>query len=265
MPIIDCHVHTWDWLGFTAGAEGPGYWQRCLQWAERFDATFITSAPKPDGERLISDPPTDYCHRGNQNVFDLVQISRGRAVGLCYVNPKDTRGALAEMEEWIGRRGFVGLKLLVALHCDDPKLDPLVEFCAAHRIPVCQHTWHKATGNSPGESTPDMFAALAKRHPTATMVMYHTGGDFIYGAKAARGRENVYCDLGGADAVEGVVEQLVDHVGAERVVFGSDLPGRSLTSQLAKVLGARLSDDQKEQILYRNMRRILDARQPPAA
>lgn len=97
------------------------------------------------------------------------------------------------------------------------------------------------------------------------MVMYHTGGDFVYGAKAARGCENVYCDLGGADAVEGAVEHVVDHIGAERVLFGSDLPGRSLTSQLAKVLGARLTETQKEQILSRNMRRILDQRRPAPA
>jgi predicted TIM-barrel fold metal-dependent hydrolase len=60
------------------------------------------------------------------------------------------------------------------------------------------------------------------------------------------------------------MESLVNHVGAGRVVFGSDLPGRSLTSQLAKVQGARISDAAKEQILYGNMRRILDARQEPA-
>jgi uncharacterized protein len=260
VPIIDCHVHTWDWLGFTPDGEGPGYWERCLAWAERFDATYVVSAPRAPGERLISDPSPDYCDAGNQQVFDLIQRSHGRALGLCYVNPKHTDASLAAMEEWIGRRGFVGLKLLVAMHCDRPELDPLVDWCAARGVPVCQHTWVKAGGNQPGESTPMMFAELARRHPDAIMVMYHTGGDFVYGAKAARGLENVYCDLGGADAVEGVVEQLVDAVGAARVLFGSDLPGRSLTSQLAKVLGARLTETQKEQILHGNMARILAAR-----
>jgi predicted TIM-barrel fold metal-dependent hydrolase len=164
------------------------------------------------------------------------------------------------MDEWIGRRGFAGLKLHVALHCDRPELDPIVDWCAAHRVPVCQHAWFKSGGNVTTESTPEMFATLARRHPNATMIMYHTGGDFVYGAKAARGLENVYCELGGADSVEGVVEQVVDAVGAERVVFGSDLPGRSITSQLAKVLGARLSGAQKEHILYGNMARVLAAR-----
>ncbi|MAG34903.1 MAG: hypothetical protein CL878_01415 [Dehalococcoidia bacterium] len=168
------------------------------------------------------------------------------------------------MEEWIGRRGFVGLKLHVAMHCNQPALDPLVAWCAEHRVPVCQHTWLKAMGNQPTESMPMMFRELAQRHPDAIMVMYHTGGDFVYGAKAARGVDNIYCDVAGSDAVEGSVEALVNVIGADRVVFGSDLPGRSLTSQLAKVVGARLSDADKEKILYGNMAGLLAARKEAA-
>lgn len=267
MPIIDCHVHTWDWLGFTPDGEGSAYWEHCLAWAERFDATYVVSCPRPHGRRLTHDPDPDpeYLHTANEEVFELVQQSRGRAHGLCYVNPRYTDASLAEMEEWIGRRGFVGLKLLTAVHCHQPELDPLVEWCAARRVPVCQHTWLKATGNGAGESTPMMFAELARRHPDAIMVMYHTGGDFVYGAKAARGVENVYCDIGGADAVDGYLEQLVQHVGADRVLFGSDLPGRSLVSQLSKVIGARLSDADKEKILYANMAGILAQREGTAA
>jgi predicted TIM-barrel fold metal-dependent hydrolase len=118
----------------------------------------------------------------------------------------------------------------------------------------------KAGGNLPHESTPAMLAELAIRHPSATLIMYRSGGDFLYGAKAARGIPNLYCEIGGTDAVDGALDHLVEHVGADHVVFGSDLGGRSLTSQLAKVLGARLSDSDKVKILYGNMARILAMR-----
>ncbi|MBI3974002.1 MAG: amidohydrolase family protein [Chloroflexi bacterium] len=262
MPTIDCHVHTWDWLGFTRGGEGPAYWDRCRAWAEQLDVTYVVSCPKPIGRRPGEEPDPGFLHAANQETFDFVRQMKGRAIGLCYVNPRYQESAFAEMEEWIGRRGFVGLKLLTGVHCNDPLLDPIVDWCAQRRVPICQHTWNKANGNGPNESTPMMLAELARRHPDATLVMYHTGGDFVYGAKAARGLDNVYCDIGGADAVDGVLEHLVEHVGADHVVFGSDLPGRSLTSQLSKVHGARLSDAQKEQILHGNMARILAARNP---
>jgi hypothetical protein len=38
------------------------------------------------------------------------------------------------------------------------------------------------------------------------------------------------------------------------------MPGRSFPSQLAKVLGARISDDAKERILFGNFDAILRAR-----
>lgn len=259
MPIIDCHVHTWSWAGFKPTEAGRDHWDRCLDWAEKLDVTYLASCLRLSGDRIDSPGPTDL-HTANAENQRIVERSRGRALGLCFVNPRYTEASLAEMERWIGRRGFVGLKLHVALHCHQPELDPLVAWCAAHRVPVCQHTWVKTNGNLPGESTPAMFRELAQRHPDAIMVMYHTGGDFVYGAKAARGVDNIYCDLAGTDAVDGSVEALVNAVGADRVVFGSDLPGRALTSQLSKVLGSALSDIDKEKILYGNMARILAER-----
>ena len=38
----------------------------------------------------------------------------------------------------------------------------------------------------------------------------------------------------------------------ERVVFGSDATGRSFTSQLAKVYGADITEDERDKILYGN-------------
>ena len=46
-------------------------------------------------------------------------------------------------------------------------------------------------------------------------------------------------------------------LGAERVLYGSDASGRSFASQLAKVHGADISDDDKRLILSGNMRRVL--------
>ena len=53
----------------------------------------------------------------------------------------------------------------------------------------------------------------------------------------------------------------MDHVGADRVIFGTDMPGRSFPSQLAKVLGTDLSADDKVKILYKNMARVLAGNQ----
>jgi predicted TIM-barrel fold metal-dependent hydrolase len=54
-----------------------------------------------------------------------------------------------------------------------------------------------------------------------------------------------------------MTEMAVRELGPERVLFGSDAPGRSFASQLAKVYGAEIPDDAKRLILGANLKRLL--------
>jgi hypothetical protein len=49
----------------------------------------------------------------------------------------------------------------------------------------------------------------------------------------------------------------VRELGAERVIYGSDVTGRSFASQLGKVHGARISEGQKSLIFSENLRRLV--------
>ena len=64
-------------------------------------------------------------------------------------------------------------------------------------------------------------------------------------------------DLAGGDPTAGVTEMAVRELGAERILFGSDIPGRSFGSQIAKVLGARITDGERRLIFSENLKRIL--------
>lgn len=101
------------------------------------------------------------------------------------------------------------------------------------------------------------LAALARRHPGAMFVCGHSGGDWEIGLRAIRGQSNIHADLGGGDPVAGMTEMAVRELGPERVLYGSDVGGRSFASQLAKVYGADLRDSQKRAILGGNLRRLL--------
>jgi predicted TIM-barrel fold metal-dependent hydrolase len=67
----------------------------------------------------------------------------------------------------------------------------------------------------------------------------------------------VSIDLGGGDPVAGVTEMAVRELGADRILFGSDAPGRSFASQLAKVYGADVPEDAKRRIFSANLKAIL--------
>jgi len=151
----------------------------------------------------------------------------------------------------------VGIKLWVAHRCNSPELDLIIDRCHGLQALIFQHTWYKANGNFAGESTPMEFAELAARHPDTPMILGHTGGDWEVGIRAVRGLKHVSIDLAGSDPTSGFVEMAVRELGAERIIYGSDVPGRSFASQLAKVLSVPLTPAEQSAILAGNLRRML--------
>lgn len=209
------------------------------------------------GMKWSYDPSPAEFRKQNDEVLAAIRRYPERAFGFVYVNPKHQRESLDEINRCIADGPMVGVKLWVAMHANDPQLDPLVERATELKAVVFQHTWIKVTGNLAGESTPMDLAALAKRHPSATLICGHTGGDWEQGIRAVRAHPNICVDLGGGDPVAGITEMAVRELGPERVLYGSDAPGRSFASQLAKVHGAAIRDDAKQLILATNLKRLL--------
>jgi len=197
----------------------------------------------------------------NDAVHTLMQRLPEHIVGFCYVNPAHGNLALDELCQRVEQQGFRGVKLWVATYADDPCVDPIVEAAAAYRIPLLVHCWVKvgagslSGGNLPFESTPMQLGRLARRHPQARFIMAHLGGDWEYGIQVARDCPNIYVDTSGSLAEMDSIESLVDAVGIERVLFGTD--NSDLDFCLGKIIGADLSDDQREAILWRNAARLL--------
>ena len=68
---------------------------------------------------------------------------------------------------------------------------------------------------------------------------------------------NVLVDTSGSQPEQGIVEWAVAQLGAERLVYGSDVVGRDFGTQLGRVLGARLTARQRDLILGGNACRLL--------
>jgi hypothetical protein len=203
------------------------------------------------------DPAPDDMRRQNDQVLQAVEHSGGRAFGFVYLNPKHTRASLDELDRCVRDGPMIGVKLWVALHCNDVRLDPIVARAAQLKAPILQHTWRKITGNLPGESTASDLALLAARHPDASFIAAHSGGDWEIGIRAIRATKNVVAEICGGDPTSGMVEMAVRELGERRVIYGSDYAGRSFASQLAKVFGADIPDSSKRLILAGNIKRLL--------
>jgi hypothetical protein len=152
---------------------------------------------------------------------------------------------------------MVGVKFWQACRASRPELDPLVTRAYEAKAVLLHHTWFKRTGNGPEESTPLDLLELSRRHRGVPWICGHVGGDWEPGIRAIRCQSELVADTAGFDATAGMVEMAVRELGERRVVYGSDAGGRSFSSQLAKVVGARISAEQKRRILRENLRDLL--------
>ena len=246
----------WDMHGHLTGVSGTPE-ERITQLLKYADRMGIEKVIFFLGFARDHDPPPEQFRRDNDVLLRALDRARGRALGFVYLNPKFTDESLKELDRCVRDGPMVGVKLWVALRCHDQRLDPIVERATELKAVVFQHTWLKTTGNLPEESTPDDIVQLAARHPNATLIAGHVGGNWERGIRAIRASQNVYAGISGSDPTAGMVEMAVRELGAERVIYGSDFGGRSLASQLAKAYGADTSEEAKRLILGGNIRRLL--------
>ena len=250
MDIWDLHCH-------LSGIAGRTPDERMARLVEAADRMGIARLCVYMGMRWSYDPPPADFRKQNDEVLQALSHFHDRAFGFVYVNPKHVKESLAEIDRCVRDGPMVGVKLWVARRADAPELDPIVGRATELKAVVFQHTWIKITGNLPGESTPMELATLAARHPDASIICGHTGGDWEQGVRAVRPQRHMAVDLGGGDPAAGMTEMAVRELGAERVLYGSDAPGRSFASQLAKVYGAAVTDEAKKLIFAGNLKRLL--------
>ena len=250
-PLIwDVHCHLTSSVGATP-EERMAY---LVQFMDRLGISRVMLSlgyPNPE------DPTPAQLRTANDQVLRGLRHSPDRTLGFVYLSPNHPDFSLQEFDRCVRDGPMVGVKLWVARRCSDRSLDPIVQRAASMKAVILQHTWLKVSGNGPGESTPQDLVELAKRHPQATFIDAHTGGDWERGIRVHRSTKNIATCVAGFDPTAGVVEMAVRELGAERVIYGSDASGRTFASQLAKVMGAEIPESAKRLILGENLRRMM--------
>ena len=248
----------WDLHCHIAPAPGRTPGERMYFLIQHADRMGIDRLCVYMGMKWTANPtPEDFRHQ-NDEVLQAISHWHHRAFGFAYINPRYRQESLDEINRCVRDGPMVCVGELEAdKRCNVPEMDLIVERAASMKAPILQHTWLKAGGNDEGESTPYDVVELAERHPGVQFVCVHTGGDWERGIRIIRSTKNVCADIAGSNPTTGFVEMAVRELGAERVIYGSDVGGRSFASQLSKVLGARVPDADKKLILGGNLRRLL--------
>jgi predicted TIM-barrel fold metal-dependent hydrolase len=251
MRIWDAHTH----LHAVPGNTPEERMELLIRFADRLGVERLLLSQGYSADRH---PTPQQLREENDRVLRALRGFPDRAFGSVYLSPAYPDFSLQEFDRCVRDGPMVGIGELEAdKRCNVPEMDPIVERAAAMKVPVLQHTWLKGGGNDPGESTPYDLVELAERYPQIQFICAHTGGDWERGIRIIRATKNISAEMAGFDPTSGAVEMAVRELGAERVVYGSDVGGRSFASQLAKVMGADIADSAKQLILWGNLRRML--------
>jgi hypothetical protein len=172
--------------------------------------------------------------------------------GYVVIHPGYPEESLAQLRELLQLPNWVGGKLH-SKHCgyqaDSPEARPLLEHLCELGKPLLAHTWFDEMCVAMGNAA-DMF-------PELTLIMGHMGGDHWKTAlRVAAERPNLYLELCSGLSPWGKIEKAIAAVGAERVLFGSDLTLLDPGYTLGLVTGAEMGEREKRMVLYGNAKRL---------
>ena len=246
--IVDAHTHMGPWYNFHVPEEGTAASMVHAMDLLGFDAAVVSP-------HIAIGP--DY-QKGNRDAAAAAREFPGRMIPYVTVNPNYGREEIeAEIAHWEREGGIKAFKIHPSCHeykASGENYYPVYEYAGAHGLPVLSHSW---AGDPLGG--PSLLSDLAGKFPDANFLIAHAASSWQIvdeGTQEVGRRDNVYLDLTGSRLIYGLLEEMVARVGAERVVFGTDMPFIDPRPGLGRVMMSRLSDDEKRLVLGLNAQRI---------
>jgi uncharacterized protein len=151
--------------------------------------------------------------------------------------------------------GFVALKVQPQYQAVHPMLPRNAYVFEAALENGMALIWH--TGSGIPYALPSLLMPAARQYPELKIVLAHCGGPLLASeaAVAASFCPNIYLEV--STLMPNQVHEVLGMTPAERLMIGSDLP-ENLDTELGKILGMRIAEEQKRAILGGTARALFD-------
>lgn len=256
--VIDFHSHVGRW-GLQGFYDDPKRFLRIMD-AAGVDQSCVNCIFYGDAKR------------GNDRVFEFVNEHPTRFIPVAYVTPRYPTEAIKELDRSFDKLGMKFLKIYpdyLRKPVDDPSYSPIYEWANDRGIVIMSHTMYVSETDPQYASEytsailtrPLRFIKLAEKFPRIQWVLAHSGNTIIgqeEAVEAAKAQPNIYLETCTSLGAEGTIEFLVDGAGADRVLFGSDMPLLDARQQLGRIVTANISTEAKTKILGLNAIKLLN-------
>ena len=178
-------------------------------------------------------------------------------IGFMTLHNEMTEEAIAEEVELAISRGMKGVKL----HPDFQKFNiddaENIYRVTAGKLPVLLHMGDKRYDFS----SPARLCKMAEKYPEQTFIGAHFGGYSVWDkVECLKDLPNVYFDTSSSLYFldKGRASDFIHRFGHERYFFGTDFPMWKHAEELKRFLALDLTEEEREDILYNNVAKLLD-------
>ncbi len=245
--VIDGHAHMGPWYNFHIPENDAAGMIRTM------DAVGI--------DACVSSPHVaigpEY-REGNRQVMAAADEFPGRVIPYVTINPNYPETEIRdEIAHWHEQGRVKAFKIHPSCHkykVDGPGYRPMFEYACEHSLPVLSHSW---AGDS--HAGPSLLSKLAEEMTTVKFIVGHAASSWAMideACQEANSHDNVFLDLTGSQLLYMALEEMVSRVGAEKILFGTDIPFIDPRPALGRVLMSGIADDEKRKILGLNAQQL---------
>ena len=196
---------------------------------------------------------------GNEEALALTSAHPDRLIPFGTFCPGSFKSDLEPLKGHF-ERGLRGLRLFPQHHLyrlsEEPDIHLAVEIAAQAGAPILIPVRLLMDWRLPTLAVPDV-GSLAGSFPQVPIILGGVNyGELREALRVLRKYPNVLLETSCFQILKGI-ESLVEALGADRILFGANLPLQSALCQLEKVLAAEISDSDRERILGGNAEGLL--------
>lgn len=222
---------------------------------------------------MVNFAPPKIINDNNMWTLDVANLSGGRLIPLVSFHPEMEGSITNHLNKYIelGAKGIKLHPMAQGFDVRDRRLDELYDVCNNLSFPILIHCGRVSNARLNEYSDIECILPIIENYPNLPIILAHMAdGNVECVLETSKKYSNVYFDtsivITGYPEIRRVNEPswlddeevvaIINEVGAQRIIFGSDFPWGSPIHDIKRILNFKLTDGQKSLIFSGNAKKL---------